>query len=126
MLFTQYATGIMSMPMNLPHLFASRSGGSSPRASLPLLREEGMFDLRRERLANGLRVWVKPRPGTATVVLLVQVPVGSRNETKTNNGISHFLEHMLFTGTARWSEEEVVEVIRRRGGESNARTARED
>jgi len=91
-----------------------------------MLREEGMFDLRRERLANGLRVWVKPRPGTATVVLLLQVPVGSRNESEANNGISHFLEHMLFTGTARWSEEEVVEVIRRRGGESNARTARED
>ena len=85
-----------------------------------------MFDLRRARLANGLRVWVKPRPGTATVVLLLQVPVGSRNETEANNGISHFLEHMLFTGTARWSEEEVVEVIRRRGGEANARTARED
>jgi predicted Zn-dependent peptidase len=95
-------------------------------SSPPLLREEGMFDLRRARLANGLRVWVKPRPGTATVVLLLQVPVGSRNEAKANNGISHFLEHMLFTGTERWSEEEVVEVIRRRGGESNARTARED
>ncbi len=85
-----------------------------------------MFDLRRTRLDNGLRVWVKPRPGTATVVLLLQVPVGSRNETEANNGISHFLEHMLFTGTERWSEEEVVEIIRRRGGESNARTARED
>jgi predicted Zn-dependent peptidase len=33
---------------------------------------------------------------------------------------------MVFTGTARWNEQEVVEVIRRRGGESNARTARED
>lgn len=99
---------------------------SLPAAPPPLLREEGMFDLRRARLANGLRVWVKPRPGTATVVLLLQVPVGSRNEAENNNGISHFLEHMLFTGTARWSEEEVVEVIRRRGGESNARTARED
>jgi predicted Zn-dependent peptidase len=92
----------------------------------PLLREEGMFDMRRARLSNGLRVWVKPRPGTATVVLLLQVPVGSRNETEANNGISHFLEHMLFTGTARWSEAEVVEVIRRQGGEANARTARED
>src|SRR5947199_165772 len=91
---------------------ACRCGGPSPA---PLLREEGMFDLRRARLDNGLRVWVKPRPGTATVVLLLQVPVGSRSETKANNGISHFLEHMLFTGTARWSEEEVVEVIRRRG-----------
>jgi predicted Zn-dependent peptidase len=92
----------------------------------PWLRDDGMFDLRRERLPNGLRVWVRPRPGTGTVMLLLQVPVGSRHETERNNGISHFLEHMLFTGTARWSEQEVVDVIRRRGGESNARTGRED
>jgi len=85
-----------------------------------------MFALQRGRLANGLRLWVKPRPATGTVMLLLQVPVGSRHETKKDNGISHFLEHMLFTGTARWNELEVVEVIRRRGGESNARTARED
>jgi predicted Zn-dependent peptidase len=92
----------------------------------PHLREEGTFDLHRAGLPNGLRVWVKPRPGTATVALLLQVPVGSRHETKTNNGISHFLEHMVFTGTAKWSEQEVMEVIRRRGGEVNARTAAED
>jgi predicted Zn-dependent peptidase len=110
--------------MNFRDWFTSRPSGPPPPQ--PLLREEGMFDLRRTRLANGLRLWVKPRPGTATVVLLLQVPVGSRHESEANNGISHFLEHMLFTGTTRWSEEEVVEVIRRRGGESNARTERED
>ena len=114
--------------MNVRNWFSPRASGPTPAPPQPppMLREEGMFDLRRARLDNGLRVWVKPRPGTATVVLLLQVPVGSRNESEANNGISHFLEHMLFTGTARWSEEEVVEVIRRRGGESNARTARED
>jgi predicted Zn-dependent peptidase len=92
----------------------------------PALREAGWFDLHRGQLSNGLRVWVKSRRGTGTVLVLLQVPVGSRHETETNNGISHFLEHMLFTGTARWSEQEVVEVIRRRGGGMNARTARED
>ena len=86
----------------------------------------GLFDLHRSRLDNGLRLWVKPRPGTATVILLLQIPVGSRHETKANNGVSHFLEHMLFTGTARWTEQEVVDLIRRRGGESNARTGHED
>lgn len=80
----------------------------------------------RTQLDNGLRVWVKPRPGTGTVILLLQVPVGSRHETKANNGISHFLEHLLFTGTAKWDEKQVTEVIRRRGGEANARTAAED
>lgn len=92
----------------------------------PQLREEGMFNIAREVLSNGLRVWSKARPGTSTVALLLQVPVGSRHETKANNGISHFLEHMLFTGTSRWSEQEVTEIIRRRGGELNARTGREE
>ena len=95
-------------------------------ASAMRLSEEGMFDVRRARLTNGLRVWVKARPGTGTVFLLLQVPVGSRHETKDNNGISHFVEHMLFTGTAKWSEQEVVETVRRRGGEANARTGAED
>jgi predicted Zn-dependent peptidase len=96
-------------------------GGSSGQ-----LQETGMFALRRFRLANGLRAWIKLRPRTGTVLILLQVPVGSRHETEDNNGISHFLEHMLFTGTAQWNEREVMELIRRRGGEANARTGRED
>jgi predicted Zn-dependent peptidase len=68
-------------------------------------REAGLFDVHRAQLPNGLRVWVKPRPGTGTLLLLLQVAVGSRHETKANNGLSHFVEHMLFTGTARWNEE---------------------
>ena len=92
----------------------------------PQLKEEGMFKLHRAALPNGLRAWVKPRPGTGTVFLALQVPVGSRHETEENNGISHFLEHMLFTGTEKWDEREVIESVRRRGGEVNARTAAED
>src|SRR3990170_2578022 len=113
--------------MKKPSRFKPLAGLSSLfRAPQPHLKEDGMFDLRRSRLPNGLRVWVKPRPGTGTVFLLLQAPVGSRHETEENNGISHFLEHMLFTGTAKWSEQEVVESVRRRGGEVNARTAAED
>src|SRR3990172_2101539 len=113
--------------MKKPSRFKPLAGLSSLfRAPQPHLKEDGMFNLRRAVLPNGLRVWVKPRPGTGTVFLALQVPVGSRHESETNNGISHFLEHMLFTGTARWNEQEVIEIIRRRGGEANARTGRED
>ncbi|MEE8482482.1 MAG: pitrilysin family protein, partial [Acidiferrobacterales bacterium] len=87
---------------------------------------DGLSSIVRHTLPNGLRVWVKPRPGTDTMAILGQVPVGSRHETEANNGISHFVEHMVFTGTKRWSEQEVMEVIRRQGGYVNARTARED
>ncbi len=116
----------MKRPSRFRPLAALSSLFGRPSAEPARLREEGMFQLTRTRLANGLRVWIKPRPGTGTVVLLLQVPAGARHETKANNGVSHYLEHMLFTGTARWSEPEVLEVIRRRGGEANARTALED
>jgi predicted Zn-dependent peptidase len=97
---------------------------SLPSASL--LNENNIFNIHRAMLPNGLRVWTKPRPGSGTVILLLQIPVGSRHETEDNNGVSHFLEHMVFTGTAKWNEQQVMEVIRRRGGEANARTAPED
>ena len=48
----------------------------------PARDEAAMFALQRSRLPNGLRLWVKPRPGTGTVMLLLQVAVGSRHETK--------------------------------------------
>jgi predicted Zn-dependent peptidase len=88
--------------------------------------EARLFDVERLTLSNGLQVWCKPRPGTGTVALLLQVRVGARYETELNNGISHFLEHMVFTGSARWTEEELKETIRRRGGSWNGTADYED
>lgn len=84
------------------------------------------FDLHRHTLANGLSIWCVPRPNTKTVALLAQLPIGVRTESPENNGISHFLEHMVFTGTERWTESEVTDTVRRRGGECNAQTSREE
>lgn len=91
-----------------------------------MVESQSFYDLHRRTLKNGLRVWCVPRRGTGTVVVMSQLPVGVRTETSENNGISHFLEHMLFTGTERWDEAEVTEVIRRRGGEYNGQTSREE
>lgn len=83
-------------------------------------------ELQRRTLSNGMRLWCLPRPNSGTVALFVQLPVGTRTETEHNNGISHFLEHMLFTGTERWTETELAEVVRRRGGQYNGQTSREE
>lgn len=91
-----------------------------------LSQEQAALLPRRFRLANGLRVWAQPRPGTGTVALGMQIMVGARYETAANNGISHFLEHMLFTGTERWSESELGDVISRLGGTTNAQTGTDD
>src|SRR6476660_2859212 len=50
-------------------------------------------------LANGLRVVVAPQPQLHRAHVALYVRVGSRFETKATNGISHFLEHMLYRGT---------------------------
>lgn len=50
---------------------------------------------------NGLRLITVPMDSTQSVTVLVLVATGSRYETKDINGISHFLEHMIFKGTAK-------------------------
>ena len=60
-----------------------------------------------------------------TVSLGVWVKTGARNESKENNGISHFLEHMAFKGTTSRSAKEIAEAIENVGGIINAYTSRE-
>ncbi|MGB4253704.1 MAG: pitrilysin family protein [Minisyncoccales bacterium] len=75
---------------------------------------------------NGLRVITVPMKGTKTVTVLVGVGAGSRYETKKINGISHFLEHMLFKGTKkRPNSQAISEELDAVGGEFNAATGAE-
>ncbi len=50
-------------------------------------------------LSNGLRVIMEPIPTCRSVSFGIWVKTGSRNEHAAQNGISHFIEHMLFKGT---------------------------
>jgi predicted Zn-dependent peptidase len=82
--------------------------------------------VRRCVLPNGLRVWIEPRPESESVTALLVVRVGSRYETRANNGISHFVEHMVFDGTEKWpTEEAVADAITHRGGHWNGWTDEE-
>ncbi len=51
-------------------------------------------------LSNGLRVLLVPEPDARAATALILVQAGSMYETKRVNGVSHFLEHMVFKGTA--------------------------
>ena len=53
------------------------------------------------KLKNGIKVILAPRSQTRAVSVLVLVRVGSRYENKSNNGISHFVEHLMFKGTTK-------------------------
>lgn len=84
------------------------------------------FELHRFTLDNGLTVWCQPRADSKSVVVFLVVRAGSRYENHENNGMSHFVEHMVFCGTERWNENEIGEIIRKRGGKSNGWTSEEN
>lgn len=77
-------------------------------------------------LSNGLRILTIPMPSFESATALVMVGAGSRYETKKNNGISHFLEHMAFKGTKkRPTAMDISSLIDGIGGEFNAFTGKE-
>lgn len=79
----------------------------------------------KHQLSNGLRVVLEPIPSIRSVAIGIWVKTGSRNETPDLNGISHFIEHMLFKGTDRYSARDIAEVFDGIGGNVNAFTTKE-
>ncbi|WP_152392518.1 M16 family metallopeptidase [Paenibacillus guangzhouensis] len=76
-------------------------------------------------LSNGLRVVMEQIPTFRSVSFGIWVRTGSRNEHEENNGISHFIEHMLFKGTDRYTAKEIAETFDAIGGNVNAFTSKE-
>ncbi|MBN2410306.1 insulinase family protein [candidate division KSB1 bacterium] len=76
-------------------------------------------------LENGIRVVTERMPFVRSVSVGAWVLVGSSNETPVNNGISHFLEHMLFKGTQTRTAMEIAQSLESLGGSINASTGKE-
>jgi predicted Zn-dependent peptidase len=77
------------------------------------------------KLSNGLSVVVENIDYMNSVSIGLWIENGSRNETSVNNGISHFIEHMLFKGTQRRTAKQIAESIEDVGGQMNAFTGKE-
>jgi predicted Zn-dependent peptidase len=76
-------------------------------------------------LDNGIRVVSQEMPDHRSVSLGIWVENGSRHESTRENGISHFIEHLLFKGTERRSAAQIAEEMDAIGGVLNAFTAKE-
>jgi len=76
-------------------------------------------------LDNGIRVVCEKIPYLRSISIGIWVGTGSRNETKSNNGISHFIEHMLFKGTESRTAKDIAVTIDSIGGQINAFTGKE-
>lgn len=76
-------------------------------------------------LENGLRVLFEPRKDLRSATVGVWVASGSREETKENNGISHFIEHIVFKGSQKRTAFEIAEGMDSIGASVNAYTTKE-
>jgi predicted Zn-dependent peptidase len=76
-------------------------------------------------LSNGVKIITKKIPHVRSVSMGVWVNVGARDETDDQSGLSHFIEHMIFKGTARRSAYQIAKAFDAIGGHTNAFTSME-
>jgi predicted Zn-dependent peptidase len=95
------------------------------RASTRRLAATGGGTITRTVLPGGLRVVTEAMPGVRSLSVGVWVPVGSRDETPSLAGTSHFLEHLLFKGTSTRTSLDIANAMDAVGGEFNAFTEKE-
>jgi predicted Zn-dependent peptidase len=79
----------------------------------------------RDVLGNGLRILTERMTQVRSVSIGVWLTRGSRHETAERGGIAHFVEHMLFKGTATRTAEDIAQAIDSIGGQLDAFTAKE-
>ncbi len=84
------------------------------------------MEFRQTRLSNGLQIIGEVNPSALSAAVGFFVRAGARDETDDINGVSHFLEHMLFKGTQEISAQEVNERFDRMGAKFNAFTSEEN
>jgi len=79
----------------------------------------------KEIFPNGIRVVIEEIPSVQSVSIGVWVSVGSKDEKPQENGISHFLEHMIFKGTKSKTALQIAQIMDSMGGHVDASTGRE-
>ena len=81
--------------------------------------------VREKRYENGLRVVVKQMPGLYSVTIGIMVGTGGAMESDTEDGISHFIEHMQFKGTLKRNSFEISDAFDKIGAQVNAFTGKD-
>lgn len=102
--------GAVALPLDLAELDVVASGGSRVRRSV---------------LPSGVRILSENVPGAQSATVGYWVAVGSRDEVPFTYGSTHFLEHLLFKGTATRTALDIAVAFDEVGGEHNALTAKE-
>ncbi|MFM9373733.1 M16 family metallopeptidase [Streptomyces sp. Da 82-17] len=95
------------------------------RTQTLLKGKDGIGTVRRTTLPGGLRVVTETLPSVRSATFGIWAHVGSRDETPSLNGATHYLEHLLFKGTKKRTALDISAAIDAVGGEMNAFTAKE-
>ena len=82
-------------------------------------------NIRRQKLSNGLTIITEQMQHIRSASIGIWLQTGSRDEDSASNGISHFLEHMVFKGTKHRTAEEIARQVDSIGGNMDAFTAKE-
>ena len=98
---------------------------SQPASGDKVLRTAlALYDgVREETLSNGLRVFLKPIPGSPVVATMMVYKVGSADEDLDHTGLSHYLEHLMFKGTDKLMPGDIDRMTQQNGGQNNANTS---
>src|ERR1700749_3735352 len=86
---------------------------------------EGLRNVRREVLSNGLTILTEEMPHIRSISIGIWIKTGSRHESAEWNGITHFVEHMVFKGTRNRNAEQIAREVDSVGGNMDAFTAKE-
>src|SRR5947199_4855029 len=84
-----------------------------------------MTSIKKDVFPNGLMVITEAMPAVRSVSIGLWLRTGARHESESENGISHFLEHMVFKGSKNRSAEEIARSADSVGGHLDAFTAKE-
>ncbi|MFJ9647692.1 M16 family metallopeptidase [Streptomyces sp. NPDC101206] len=103
----------------------SSEGRAVARTQTLLKGQNGIGTVRRTVLPGGLRIVTETLPSVRSATFGIWAHVGSRDETPSLNGATHYLEHLLFKGTGKRSALDISSAIDAVGGEMNAFTAKE-
>ena len=85
-----------------------------------------MSQIYKTQLKNGLKIITEEMPDIQSASIGIWVNTGSRNEDSKRNGVSHFIEHLLFKGTKKRTALDIARAIESVGGILNAFTGREN
>jgi len=86
---------------------------------------EGLYDVSRHKLDNGLEIYLKERHEAKNTSIRLVVNYGTDDNECGKTETAHYLEHLLFTGTSKHTEKELDSLIGDNGGSWNAETASE-